>query len=89
MYLVCAVTVLWGLSGVLMIAFQCPSPNRWDITNPTCMDVVGSAQTSQILHNHALDAACYPDIQRCHEHHYRSCARDRTYADDLTAADQF
>ncbi|KAF1354318.1 hypothetical protein EJ07DRAFT_168294 [Lizonia empirigonia] len=39
MYLVCTVTVLWGLSGVLMIAFQCPSPNRWDITNPSCMDI--------------------------------------------------
>ncbi|KAI4923600.1 uncharacterized protein J4E92_007574 [Alternaria infectoria] len=32
-------TVLWGLSAVFLIAFQCPSPQRWNITNPTCMDL--------------------------------------------------
>ncbi|KAI4604815.1 hypothetical protein J4E83_010966 [Alternaria metachromatica] len=33
-------TVLWGLSAVFLIAFQCPSPQRWDITDPRCMDLV-------------------------------------------------
>lgn len=47
MHVVCAVTVLWGLSGVLMIALQCPSPERWDIENPSCMDIVSSAQPLQ------------------------------------------
>ncbi|CAN9301672.1 unnamed protein product [Alternaria alternata] len=32
-------TLLWGLSAVFLFAFQCPSPQRWDITNPKCMDI--------------------------------------------------
>ncbi|EOA87066.1 uncharacterized protein SETTUDRAFT_153826 [Exserohilum turcica Et28A] len=39
MYTTCVVTVLWGLSAVLLIAFQCPSPQRWDITNSECIDI--------------------------------------------------
>ncbi|KAF2833514.1 hypothetical protein CC86DRAFT_415307 [Ophiobolus disseminans] len=33
------VTVVWGISAMLLIAFQCPSPNRWDISNPRCMNL--------------------------------------------------
>lgn len=43
MYTTCVVTVLWGLSAVLLIAFQCPSPQRWDITNSECIDIVSRA----------------------------------------------
>ncbi|KAH7069134.1 hypothetical protein BKA63DRAFT_545767 [Paraphoma chrysanthemicola] len=39
MYTTCAVTMLWGFSAVLLIAFQCPAPQRWEITNPRCMDI--------------------------------------------------
>jgi hypothetical protein len=44
MYTTCVATVLWGVSAVLLIALQCPSPRRWDITNPQCMDLVRLAQ---------------------------------------------
>lgn len=43
MYTACAVTVLWGVSAVPLIAFQCPAPQRWNITNPQCMDIVSFA----------------------------------------------
>ena len=43
MYTTGVVTLLWGLSAVFLIAFQCPSPRRWDITNPECMNLVSSA----------------------------------------------
>ncbi|KAG9188191.1 hypothetical protein G6011_02114 [Alternaria panax] len=32
-------TLLWGLSAILLFAFQCPSPQRWNITNPKCIDI--------------------------------------------------
>jgi hypothetical protein len=35
-----AMTVLWGLSAVLLIAFQCPPPRRWDVANPKCINFV-------------------------------------------------
>ncbi|KAI1510817.1 hypothetical protein Ptr86124_009938 [Pyrenophora tritici-repentis] len=34
-----AITVFWGLSAVFLIAFQCPSPHRSNITNPQCIDI--------------------------------------------------
>ncbi|KAH8622472.1 hypothetical protein IG631_22747 [Alternaria alternata] len=39
-------TLLWGLTAVFLFAFQCPSPQRWDITNPKCMDIVSSTGSS-------------------------------------------
>ncbi|EUC27472.1 hypothetical protein COCCADRAFT_111604 [Bipolaris zeicola 26-R-13] len=38
MYTTSAVTVVWGVTAVFLIAFQCPSPQRWDIANPQCMN---------------------------------------------------
>ncbi|KAI1525593.1 hypothetical protein PtrSN001C_010570, partial [Pyrenophora tritici-repentis] len=34
-----AITVFWGLSAVFLIAFQCPSQHRSNITNPQCIDI--------------------------------------------------
>ena len=47
MYATGVVTLLWGFSAVFLIAFQCPSPQRWDITNPECMDLVRSAGSTE------------------------------------------
>ncbi|KAH6852878.1 hypothetical protein BKA58DRAFT_61506 [Alternaria rosae] len=49
-------TVLWGLSAVFLIAFQCPSPQRWDITNPRCMDLC-AVRTYNAVMNIATDLA--------------------------------
>jgi hypothetical protein len=68
MHLACPVTVLWGLSGVLMIAFQYPPPERWDITNPSCMDIVSSVHSSHDFYEYSLNVACYSDIQRRDEY---------------------
>ena len=46
MYAMCVITVLWGFSAVLLIAFQCPSPQRWNISNPQCLNFVSSFSES-------------------------------------------
>jgi hypothetical protein len=53
MYTTSIVTLLWGLSAVFLIAFQCPSPQRWDITNPNCMDLVSRTNIAVSLALHA------------------------------------
>jgi hypothetical protein len=37
-----AITLLWGLSAVLLIAFQCPPPSRWEVTDPRCINFVSA-----------------------------------------------
>lgn len=34
------VTVAWGTSAVFAVAFQCPSPRRWDVVDHKCINIV-------------------------------------------------
>ncbi|KAJ5046858.1 hypothetical protein J3E74DRAFT_230424 [Bipolaris maydis] len=56
MYTTSAVTVVWGITAVFLIAFQCPSPQRWDIENPQCMDF-RSIRTFNAVMNIVTDLA--------------------------------
>jgi len=56
MYATGVVTLLWGFSAVLLIAFQCPSPRRWDITNPECMNL-RAVRTYNAIMNIVTDLA--------------------------------
>ncbi|KAI4957707.1 hypothetical protein J4E86_004846 [Alternaria arbusti] len=56
MYATGVVTLLWGFSAVLLIAFQCPSPRRWDITNPECIDL-RAVRTYNVVMNIVTDLA--------------------------------
>ncbi|KAF7949332.1 uncharacterized protein EAE97_002841 [Botrytis byssoidea] len=38
-YIASAVTVAWGTTSVFAVAFQCPSPQRWNVVDPTCIDI--------------------------------------------------
>ncbi|TGO35609.1 hypothetical protein BHYA_0152g00140 [Botrytis hyacinthi] len=39
-YIASAVTVAWGITSVFAVAFQCPSPQRWNVVDHACIDIV-------------------------------------------------
>ncbi|TGO15909.1 hypothetical protein BTUL_0034g00310 [Botrytis tulipae] len=39
-YTASAVTVAWGMTSVFAVAFQCPSPQRWNVIDHACIDIV-------------------------------------------------
>lgn len=38
-YAASAITVAWGITSAFAVAFQCPSPQRWNVVGQTCIDI--------------------------------------------------
>ena len=34
------VMMAWGVTSIFAVAFQCPSPQRWNVVNETCINIV-------------------------------------------------
>ncbi|KAI0814707.1 hypothetical protein GGR55DRAFT_443595 [Xylaria sp. FL0064] len=55
-YAVGIFTIAWVLTAVFSIAFQCPSPRRWDVLDDRCIDIK-SARTYVAIGNIVTDLA--------------------------------
>ncbi|KAI1073898.1 hypothetical protein F5B20DRAFT_476553 [Whalleya microplaca] len=55
-YITGIVTMVWGITSIFIIAFQCPSPKRWNVLETTCINI-RSARTYMEAMNILTDIA--------------------------------